>query len=212
MTKTKLSIGAALAVAIPGILIGLLLLLIPTDLLISLLFIIMGIVTVISSVPGLVAGVAAFSTVGGKVSLVVSVISVIVGFLMIFNHNELLMIFLGIYMLILPIVNILLSKEPMTQLKAELPKMIIGLILILLGPANTLNILLRVAAWVIIALSIIAAILMLFGGKKTVNTKVGGRIFVDVDGDGKVDAVDENGDGAVDTVYVDSTSTSSEDR
>ncbi|MBE6589291.1 MAG: hypothetical protein E7643_03855 [Ruminococcaceae bacterium] len=212
MTKTKLSIGAALAVAIPGILIGLLLLLIPTDLLISLLFIIMGIVTVISSVPGLVAGVAAFSTVGGKVSLVVSVISVIVGFLMIFNHNELLMIFLGIYMLILPIVNILLSKEPMTQLKAELPKMIIGLILILLGPANTLNILLRVAGWVIIALSIIAAILMLFGGKKTVNTKVGGRIFVDVDGDGKVDAVDENGDGAVDTVYVDSTSTSSEDR
>ncbi len=204
MTQTKTALGAALAVLIPAIIVGLLLLLIPTHLLISLVFIIMGIVTVISSIPGIIVGVTAFSTTAGKISLVASVISAIFGFLMIFSHNELLMILLGVYMIVLPVVNILLTNDHMTQLKAELPKIIIGLVLLILGPANTLDFLLRIAGWVIIALGVIYALVLFFGvgrAAKRATVVTGGKIYVDVDGDGTVDGVDVDGNGTVDVVY-----------
>ena len=204
MHQTKLAATAALAVAIPGLVIGLLLLLIPTSLLIGLVFVIMGIVTVISSIPGLIAGVAAFSTPVGKLSLVVSAISAVVGFLMIFNHNDVLMIVLGVYMILLPIVNILLAKEKVSQLKAELPKLIIGVLLVLLGPANTLDLLFRIVGWLAIALSVVYALFVFFtvARRKSAPTPATGRIYVDFDGDGKVDGVDEDGDGTVDTVFI----------
>ena len=206
MNRTKIALTAALAIAIPGTVVGLLLLLIPTSLLISLIFIIMGIVTVISSIPGLIAGVATFSTVGGKVSCVVSLISAIVGFLMIFNHNELLMIILGVYMIILPIVNVILSREHVAQFKAELPKLIIGVLLVILGPANTLDLLFRVVGWLLIAFSIVYALIVFFSvRKKPLVSATGGKIYVDVNGDGTVDGVDVDGDGKIDVVYTEST-------
>lgn len=204
MNRTKNALVASLILLIPGLLLGLLLLLIPTDFLMKLLFIVMGVITVISSIPGLIAGVAAFSTASGKISLVVSAISAVVGFLMIFNHNEFLMIFLGIYMILLPVLNIILARDHFKQLKAELPKLIIGVLLVLLGPANTIDFLFRIAGWVVIALSVLCAVIVFVGSyrKSAVRVSVSGsRVFVDKDGDGTVDAVfvDTTGDGKPDT-------------
>ena len=204
MNRTKTALVASLLFLIPGLILGLLLLLIPTDFLLKLVFIVMGVITVISSIPGLVAGVAAFSTAGGKISLAVSAISAVVGFLMIFNHSEFLMIFLGVYMILLPVLNILLAKDHFAQLKAELPKLIIGVLLVLLGPANTLDFLFRIAGWVVIALSVVCAVAIFVGSyrKSAVRVSVSGaRVFVDKDGDGTVDAVfvDTTGDGKPDT-------------
>lgn len=202
MSQTKNALGAALILAIPGLIIGLLLLLIPTDFLLKLIFVVMGVITVLSSIPGLIAGVAAFSTAGGKLSLIVSAISAVVGFLMIFNHNELLMVFLGIYMIVLPALNVLLAKEHFRQFKAELPKLIIGILLILLGPANTIDMLFRVAGWVVIAVTVVYSAILFFGMKRKPRVTVSGaRVFIDKDGDGTVDAVfvDTTGDGKADT-------------
>jgi len=202
MSQTKTALGAALILAIPGLIIGLLLLLIPTDFLLKLIFVVMGVITVLSSIPGLIAGVAAFSTAGGKLSLIVSAISAVVGFLMIFNHNELLMVFLGIYMIVLPALNVLLAKEHFKQFKAELPKLIIGILLILLGPANTIDMLFRVAGWVVIAVTVVYSAILFFGMKRKPRVTVSGaRVFIDKDGDGTVDAVfvDTTGDGKADT-------------
>lgn len=204
MNRTKNALGAALAFAIPGLIIGLLLLLIPTDFLLKLIFVVMGVITVLSSIPGLIAGVAVFSTAAGKLSLIVSAISAVVGFLMIFNHNDLLMIFLGVYMILLPVLNIILAREHFAQFKAELPKLIIGALLILLGPAGTIDMLFRVAGWVVIAFTLVASVIVFVGmNKKPKVTLSGARVFVDKDGDGTVDAVfvDTTGDGKADTEF-----------
>ena len=204
MNRTKNALAASLILAIPGVILGLLLLLIPTDFLLKLLFVVMGVITVISSIPGILAGIAAFSTAGGKLSLVVSAISAVVGFLMVFNHNEFLMIFLGVYMILLPVLNIILARDHFAQLKAELPKLIIGVLLVLLGPANTLDFLFRIAGWVVIAVSLVCAAVVFIGALRTPQNGVraeGARVFVDKDGDGTVDAVlvDTTGDGRADT-------------
>lgn len=203
MSRTKIALGSALIFAIPGLLLGLLLLLIPTNLILQLLFVVMGVITVISSIPGMIAGVAAFSTAAGKISLIVSLISAVVGCLMIFNHSELLMIFLGVYMILLPVLNILLAKNHFSQFKAELPKLVIGLLLILLGPATTFDMLFRIAGWVVIAVTLVYSVVIFFGMNKKPKVAVcgGARVFVDKDGDGTVDAVfvDTTGDGKADT-------------
>lgn len=203
MSRMKNALAAALVLMIPGLILGLLLLLVPTDFLLKLLFVVMGVVTVLSGIPGLMVGIASFATAGGKFSLVVSLISMIVGFLMIFHHSELLMIILGVYMIALPIINVLLAKDHLAQLKAELPKMIIGLLLLLLGPAQTLDILFRVAGWALIGVSVILAAIVLIRGAKApkASPAAGSYIFVDKNGDGTVDAVfvDTTGDGKPDT-------------
>lgn len=202
MSRTKNALAASLIMAIPGLILGLLLLLIPTDFLLKLIFVVMGVVTVLSSIPGLIAGIAAFSTPAGKLSLVVSAISAVVGFFMIFNHNEILMLVLGIYMIVLPAFSILFAKDHLAQLKAELPKLIIGVLLVFLGPANTLDVLFRVAGWLTIAVTLVYSVILFIGmHRKPRVTPSGARVFVDKDGDGTVDAVivDTTGDGRADT-------------
>jgi hypothetical protein len=204
MNRTKAALGASLILAIPGLIIGLLLLLIPTDFLLKLIFVVMGVITVLSSIPGLVAGAATFSTGAGKLSVIVSLISAIVGFLMIFNHNDILMIVLGVYMIALPILNVILAKDHLAQFKAELPKLIIGLLLVILGPAKTLDTLFRVAGWVVIAFTVLSSVAVFFKVKRAARVHISsgrGHLFVDKDGDGTVDAVfvDTTGDGKPDT-------------
>ena len=119
---------------------------------------------------------------------------------MIFWHSTFLMFFLGAYMIVLPLIEILLAKRKSEQLKAELPKLILGVVMLLLGPAKTIGVLFDVAGWVIIGLTLINAIASLLSLKK-VQKNTGGRIFVDYTGDGVVDSVyiDTTGDGKVDT-------------
>ena len=199
----KYFLGSTLFFTLLGVAVGLLLLFLDASLLLKLVFIIMGIITVISNVPSIVVGMMSFSTREGKIATVFGLLSAVMGFLMIFFHSELLMILLGVYMIVMPILEILLSAQKMIRFKAELPKMILGVVMILVGPAQTLSILFDVAGWVVLALTaiyLIGSLLSLGKGKKAANV-TGGRIFVDSTGDGKVDEiyVDTTGDGKVDT-------------
>ena len=189
-----------------GVLAGLLLLLIPTSFLLWLVFVIMGIVTVVSNIPGVIMGLVSINRPSGILMLILSALSVAFGVMMIFWHEDVLMIVVGIYMLLLPILSVILAKDHGAQFKAELPKMIIGLVLVILGPAGTVDVLFDVAGWVVIALSIVYLVTVLLGVRKLQNTP-GTRVFVDHDGDGTIDAVyvDTTGDGKVDasTKYTD---------
>ena len=193
------AITGALIYTVFGVLAGLLLLLIPTDFLLRLVFVIMGIVTVVSNVPGVIVGLMSINRPSGLLTLILSSLSVIFGVMMIFWHEEILMIAVGIYMLLLPILSVILAKERGAQLKAELPKLIIGLALVILGPAGTVDVLFDVAGGIVIALSVIYLVTVLISVRKLQNTP-GTRVFVDHDGDGTVDAVyvDTTGDGKVD--------------
>lgn len=193
-----------LTVSLIGVLIGVLLIAIPTEFLIKLAFILLGIITLISAIPELASGLVNLSSREGKLSLVFSLISIAVGILMIFWHNSLLMVILGVYFLVFPLVEIIVAHDRKAALKRELPRMILGVVLLIVGPARTLAFLFDVAGWVVLALTAIYAIasaIVFLRRQKKSEQVTGSRIFVDQNGDGSIDSVivDTTGDGKPDT-------------
>ena len=202
--ENKKVIGAGLITfALVGILVGVLLLVIPTDALLKVLFVLIGALTVIFRLPVCIISLGAIGTRAGQTAFVSSLLSVILGVLMIFHHSTLLIWILGIYLIILPILQILFAKDHEAQLKTELPGIILGIVLLILGPAATLDFLFDVAGWVIIALTLVYVVISLVTSlRRRPNVEAtGARIFADTDGDGKIDTVfvDTTGDGKADT-------------
>ena len=200
LEKNKSYLGSVLGTALLGILIGILLILVNTAWLLKVIFVIMGIATVLYSIPGILLGASAFSTGYGKLVLILSVLGAVFGVWMIFWHSAILMILLGVYMVVSPLIEILLSKDKGAKFKSELPKLILGVSMLILGPAGTLDVLFDVAGVVTVLLSIVNATVLLIGMRKKQN-KTGGRVFADTTGDGKIDTlyVDTTGDGKADT-------------
>lgn len=180
--------GSILLTALIGVLAGILLLALDPSFLLKIIFVIMGVITVFYSLPGIAVGVMGFSTGAGKVTLIFSILSAVLGLLMIFQHESYLMFFLGGYLILFPAIEILLAKDKLTRLKAELPKLILGVVMLVVGPAGTLEVLFDVAGWVIIVLTAFYTLLSLLSLRKPKN-QTGSRVFVDVDGDGTIDAV-----------------------
>lgn len=191
---------ATLTIAGVGALIGLLLIVIPVGFLIDVVFFIMGIATIAISLPALFSLLPLRHTSVGKVSLISTALMVIAGFLMLFWHSSVLLIIVGVVMIVQPILAIASDSDRQARLKAELPKLIIGVILVVLGPANAIDILFDVAGVGLIVLSILYLLWSYRIVKKAQNI-TGNRIFVDTDGNGTIDTiyVDTDGNGEADT-------------
>ena len=191
---------ATLIVAGVIALIGLLLILIPVGFLLDLVFLIMGIATIAVSLPALISLLPLRGTKVGKVSIVCTALVVVAGFLMLFWHSNVLLIFVGVVMLVQPILSVLNAPDRSARLKAEAPKLILGAVLILLGPANAIDALFDVAGAALIVLSVLYLIWTYRLIKKSQHV-IGNRIFADTDGNGKIDTiyVDTDGNGEADT-------------
>ena len=124
----------------------------------------------------------------------------VIGFVMIFWRIQLLLYVLGAYLILMPVIDILFAEKKIERLKAEIPKLILGAVMLLLGPAQSLDILFDIAGWVVIALTALYVISMLIAMNKKQNV-TGSRVFADTDGDGTIDTVyvDTTGDGKADT-------------
>ena len=191
---------ASLTVAGLGVLLGLLLIIIPVGFLLDLVFFIMGIVTIAVSLPALFSLLPLRHTRVGSISLICTALTVLAGFLMLFWHSSILLIIVGIIMIAQPLLAIINAADRQASLKAEAPKLIIGVVLLLLGPANAIDILFDIAGIGVIVLSIIYLISMYVVLKKSQNV-TGARVFVDTDGNGKIDTiyVDTDGNREADT-------------
>lgn len=195
--------GQTVLTAVLGVLAGILLIVLDTHLLLRVAFIIMGVLTVVTQLPSAVTGLLHLSEKGGKLLFASSAVSVLFGFLMIFWHSALLTVLLGIYMILLPLILILTDRRKGERLKQELPRILLGVVLVLIGPATALDVLFDVVGWGIILLTVIYTVVTLVAAKMRVDRAqtAGNRIFVDSDGDGTVDTVyvDTTGDGKADT-------------
>ena len=179
---------ASLTIAGIGALIGLLLIVIPVGFLLDVVFFIMGIVTIVVSLPALISLLPLRHTKVGSVSLVCAALTVVAGFLMLFWHSSILLIVVGIVMIAQPVLAIANATDKQARLKTEAPKLIIGVILLLLGPAKTIDVLFDIAGVGLIVLSILYLAAMYVVLKKSHNV-TGTRVFVDTDGNGTLDTV-----------------------
>lgn len=181
-----------LTTALLGGFLGLLLILLPTALLMNIIFTVLGAITILSAIPSLVLGLTATNERAGRLSLISALISILMGIVLIFWHNNIFMIIIGIYFLLFPVLEIALAKDRMRQLKSELPKLIVGVVLLVLGPAGTLDLLFDIVGWIVLgltALSILITTVSHIRYRKKMQSLTGNRVFVDHDGDGTVDAV-----------------------
>lgn len=194
-----------LVFALFGVGVGVLLIALPADLLLRLAFVIVGALTVLTQIPGILSGLLHLSERGGggKLLLFSSLISTALGLLMIFYPSALLSVLLGVYLIVLPLILVLTDGDKRTRLQKELPRMILGVVLVLIGPAAILDLLFDVAGWVILVLTLVyTAVTLLAARRRTERAHVtGNRIFADTDEDGSIDTVylDTTGDGRADT-------------
>ena len=172
-----------------------------------------GIFIIIGNIPGLVTGIANIKTPEGVVNVILSVLGIAMGALLIFNQSVVIVWIVACYMIVFPIVRILVSKKGTRgeAFRRELLRMILGVLLLVFLPAlmnaafELIHWVLLIAGWVTIVLSVVLgviAIVRLATMKASDDGVSGTRVFVDTDGNGKVDTVlmDTTGDGKIDTV------------
>lgn len=183
-----------------GIALGLFLLLVNVDFLLNLVFIVLGILTVLNNLPSLVFSAFELKSRAAKLLFLLSLIATVLGVVMIFCHNAILMLLLGIYFVLIPLLRLIFTKNRMELLREELPKLVLGVVMILLGPAGLVSFLFRVAGIVVIVLTVIYGVGSVIALRR-MQHKTGSRVFVDTDGNGKCDTlyIDTTGDGKVDT-------------
>ena len=175
-----------------------------------------GILIIIGNIPGLITGCANIRTPEGVVNVILSVLGIAMGAVLIFNQSVVLVWIVAAYMIVFPIVRILVSKQGTRgeAFKRELLRMILGVLLLVFLPGlthaafNIVHWVLMIAGWVTIVLSVLLGVIAIVRvlTAKVSDGVVGTRVYVDTDGNGKIDTVlmDTTGDGKLDTaVQVD---------
>ena len=202
----KASLISTIVIGAIGILVGVMFAFL-ANVALTVICIICGVLTLLSGIPQLVGAVSGLMKKEKMaiVDLVMSIVTVIVGLMLIFSRNEIIMIVVGAYLIVFPVIRILIAKEKMAQLKSELLAIILGVALVLIGPGAALDIIFKIAGAVVIVFSVIYIVFGILAYLKAncalENGETGSRVFVDTDGNGTIDAVyvDTTGDGKLDT-------------
>ncbi len=144
-----------------GILLGVLLLVLDPNLLTTIFFVTVGILLMVDGVISLIANRNNTSF------LVLNILSIVFGFLLIFNFNQVVDIIVAIWFIALPLVFVLLNKDYWKdELKKQLPRLVIGAIVLIFGLGNTVGVILTILGWTSIVLAILYLILGLISLSK----------------------------------------------
>ena len=190
---------ARIAVMVIGILVGVLLLVLGGILtpetigtIIKWGLIIYGIIIIIGNIPGLISGIANVSKAAGVFDLICSVLGIALGVAMIFYQGSILVALVAVYLLVFPLIRVLLATQKVEQLKRELLRIILGVVLLvfvpsLVGAAYTLvHLLLVIGGWVVIALATLFGVIEIvrIARAREVKTPENGHIYVDFEENG----------------------------
>lgn len=79
---------------------------------------------------------------------------ILFGILLMFFHKTFMLIIAAVYLILIPTIRIILNKNHSKQLMTELPRLIIGVVIILLTPEGILNILFKIIGVMLIIIGI----------------------------------------------------------
>lgn len=149
--------------------------------------IIYGILIIIGNVPGLISGIANVQKPAGVFDLICSILGVGLGVALIFYQGSILVALVAIYLIVFPLIRVLMASKKAEQLKRELLRMVLGVVLLvflpsLVGAAFTLvHLLLVIGGWVVIALSALFGVIEIVrvAMAKEIDAPENGHIYVD---------------------------------
>ena len=185
---------ARIAVMVIGILVGVLLLVLGGILtpetvgpILHWGLIIYGIIIIIGNVPGLISGIANVHTAAGVFDLICSVLGIALGVAMIFYQGSVLVALVAIYLIVFPLIRVLMAGKKAEQLKRELLRIVVGVLLLVFVPnwtetiSNVLQILFFVCGGAVILLSLAFGIIEIvrIATAKRIKVPENGHIYVD---------------------------------
>ena len=173
-----------------GILMGAVLVVIGSvikaETLVWLALVIWGVIIIIGNIPGLVYSIANIKNKAAIFDLVMSIIGILLGVGLIVSQNQVVTVILAAYMILFPVIRIVLAKANWAeQLKRELLRIILGVVLLIFGGTllgvgyTILNLILKVIGWVVIGITVVLGIveIILIATKKESKDK--GPIYVE---------------------------------
>lgn len=196
-----------------GVLLGILVLVLAAvlkpetlQLIIQVTLIICGIFTIISNIPELVSGAANLNTSPGLVDFISAILGIAMGIALIFFQNTVLVVIIGAYMLLFPLLRILMAQEKGKQFLREVWRLIMGVLVLVFLPTlldatfTVVHILLLVVGWVVIAGSVIAGTISIVrivcadlagttSRAKRPSDSRRGTVYADTTGDGRIDTI-----------------------
>ena len=139
--------------------IGLAFIVIPSKTLVDIIFTVLGVIIIcLNLIPCIY-----YFMLGSKDSryypyAILALISVVIGFVFIFNHNAVLAIILGVWLVVLPIVRIILSKEKKKEILKAIPYFIAAILLFFIPAEAILDIVLKVFGGLLMALGVVGLV------------------------------------------------------
>ena len=152
--------------------IGLAFIVIPSKTLVDIIFTVLGVIIIcLNLIPCIY-----YFMLGSKDSryypyAVLALISVVIGFVFIFNHNAVLAIILGVWLVVLPIVRIILSKEKKKEILKAIPYFIAAILLFFIPAEAILDIVLKVFGGLLMALGVVGLVYNIIIDHKNKNNK-----------------------------------------
>lgn len=180
--KKNLIINALVIFAVE-VLIGILFIVIPAANIISALFVIFGLLVIIINIPTLFAYLPFYNTdYKAKYNVISSVANIILGIVMIFWQNEFFILVVAALCIVFPIIRICLSASKKAQFKQELVKLILGVVILVLGPWQMTDLIFDIFGYIIIGLAVVQLVcsLVQINKAKPVNNK-SDKVIIDAE-------------------------------
>lgn len=137
-----------------NLLIGVLFLAINADTLVKISFFLIGGLVIVNGTYSLYKSIKTKNS----IDIINSIIDICFGIVLLWFHKTFMIIIVAIYLIAIPVIRIIMNKDHKTQLIIELPRLIIGLVLILLTPEGVLSILFKVIGVLLLVIGIIGVI------------------------------------------------------
>ena len=115
----------------------------------DILVIAMGLLTTVFNIPSLLIAVKNIKNKGEWMNFLMALSSIFLGLLLMLLQSDFLLLLLGIYSVLLPLIRIMLVENHMVRLKRELPRFLTGVIMVTIFLLDAEATVLRFGAYIV---------------------------------------------------------------